>query len=304
MRLLVIGARGYLGAHVRSRARAAGLDVITAGRKSLPGSPCHQCVDLAECDPAAIAAMIDRLAPDAVANCAGATAGSPCALAGANVTGTFALVRALLLAADPPRLVHLGSAAEYGRGEPGEPVGEHAIPRPVALYGATKLAGTKMVELAAVAGLDAAVLRVFNPVGPGAPESSLPGRLAAELRRADGMDQRDGDVRLGALDAVRDFVDARDVADAVLAAVTAPDLPHRVLNIGSGRGVPVRALVKELVAISGHRVQVREDLPAGPQRSADVPWQQADISRAGRDLGWAPRRDLTTSLTDLWKACR
>ena len=69
----------------------------------------------------------------------------------------------------------------------------------------------------------AVVLRVFNPVGPGAPEESLPGRVAAELRRALASG---AEVRLGSLDAVRDFVDARDVADAVIAAAAGPAPPH------------------------------------------------------------------------------
>jgi UDP-glucose 4-epimerase len=78
-------------------------------------------------------------------------------------------------------------------------------------------------------------------------------------------------------------------------------LPHRVLNVGSGRGVPVRALVKELIAVSGCAVTVHEDALNQP-RSADIPWQQADISRASSDLRWRPRRDLVTSLADLWAA--
>ena len=299
MRLLIIGASGFLGTHIRRRACAAGLDVVTAGRSPLPGSPGHRLADLAgptAGQPAAVGAMLADVAPDAVVNCAGATGGPPGELAAVNVDGTYALVQAMLRTA--ARLVHLGSAAEYGPAAPGVPVTEQAPARPAGLYGATKLAGTRLVELAVAAGLDAVVLRVFNPVGPGAPVTSLPGRLAAELRRAlaDGAD-----VRLGPLDAVRDFVDARDVADAVLAAVTAGSLPHPVLNVGSGQAVPVRALAAGLATVSGCTAGVREDGPGQP-RSADIPWQQADISLARGDLGWRPRRDLATSLADLWAA--
>jgi nucleoside-diphosphate-sugar epimerase len=298
MRVMIIGAGGFLGAHVWHRVSAAGAEVVTAGRSALAGSSRHQPVDLAEEDPARIAAMIAEVAPDAVLNCAGATTGDAGALVAANMTGTYALTRAMLLAKEPRRLVHLGSAAEYGRTEPGQPVRERTVPRPGGTYGATKLGGTRLVELAAAAGLDAVVLRVFNPVGPGAPPTSLPGRLAAELRRA----QRDGtSVQLGSLDAVRDFVDVRDVADAVLAAAVAPALPHPVLNVGRGAGVPVRMLVTELLGISGCTAAVHEDTP-GPARSADIPWQQADITLATQDLTWAPRRDLATSLTDMWEA--
>ena len=298
MRLLIIGAGGFLGSHVRRQASAAGLAVITASRSALPGSPSHQRLDLSADGPETIAAMIGSAAPDAIINCAGATAGGPEVLAAANITGTYTLVMAMLRAGVQARLVHLGSAAEYGSSEPGVAVTESAPACPAGAYGLTKLAGTLLVETARTAGLDAVVLRVFNPVGRGAPENGLPGGLAAQLRRA----HADGtDVRLGPLDAVRDFVDARDVADAALAAAMATALPHAVLNVGSGRGVPARTLVKELLAISGCDTAVREDA-AGSPRSEGRSWQQADISRTCRDLGWRPHRDLTASLSDLWEA--
>jgi NDP-hexose 4-ketoreductase len=294
MRLLIVGASGFLGTHVRYQATAAGIEVITAGRSAIAGLPRHQHLDLAEDDPARIATVLAEVAPDVVVNCAGVTVGDPGALAMINVSGTYALVKAMLLAPVPARLVHLGSAAEYGPTEPGVPVSERTDPRPAGGYGVTKLAGTRLVELGITAGLDGVALRVFNPVGPGASPTSLPGRLAAELHRGT-------DIRLGSLDAVRDFVDARDVADAVLAAAAAPALPHPVLNIGSGRGTPVRALVKELLAISGYTGAVHEDAPDLP-RPQDIAWQQADISCAREDLGWVPERELATSLNDLWEA--
>jgi NDP-hexose 4-ketoreductase len=301
MRLLVIGASGFLGTHVRHQAQAAGIEVTTAGRSGPADSRDHWQVDLSRDAPARIASVIADAGPDAVVNCAGATTGPPDVLVAANVTSAFALAEAMLktkATGTAVRLIHLGSAAEYGRTEPGVVVTEQAVPRPAAMYGATKLAGTRLVELAVAAGLDAVVLRVFNPVGPGAPLTSLPGRLAAELRRA----LRNGtDVQLGPLDTVRDFVDPRDVADAVLAAVAAPTLPRPVLNIGSGRGVPVRAMVKELCAISGCAAPVHED-EQDLARPVDIPWQQADITCAAEDLGWRPRRDLATSLIDLWEA--
>src|SRR5260370_4192438 len=182
MRLLVIGGSGFLGWHVWQRATAAGAAVVTAGRAGLPDSPGHRQVDLATGDPASIAEMIASVAPDAIANCAGATAGGPDVLAPVNVTGTYALVRAMLLAGTRARLVHLGSAAEYGRAEPGVPVDESAPPRPVTPYGATKLAGTRLVQLGRAAGLDAVVLRVFNPVGAGAPETGRSEEHTFELQ--------------------------------------------------------------------------------------------------------------------------
>ena len=108
------------------------------------------------------------------------------------------------------------------------------------------------------------------------------------------------DVRLGSLDPVRDFIDARDVADAVLAAAAAPSLPHAVINIGRGIGVPSRDLIKELLTVSGLSVAVHEDAP-GSARSGGQPGPRADITRARADLGWQPSRDLTAAARDLWE---
>jgi nucleoside-diphosphate-sugar epimerase len=298
MRVLITGASSFLGGHLLREAGASGHEIVTAGRSAVPASVSHHRLDLSEDGPARIAELITVVAPDAVVNCAGATTGTPDVLAAANVTAVYALVTAMILVRTPARLVQIGSAAEYGPAEPGVPVTESAPPRPASVYGATKLAGTRLAELARTAGLDAVVLRVFNVVGAGAPEDGLPGRAAMLLRQAMA---RGTDVRLGPLDAVRDFVDARDVADAVLAAMTAPELPHSIINVGSGRGVAARVLVEELLAVSGYQATVHEDA-AGSSRSAALPWMQADISRARRDLGWLPSRDLKASVSDLWEA--
>ena len=73
--------------------------------------------------------------------------------------------------------------------------------------------------------------------------------------------------------------------------------------------MPVRTLVRELVAISGYDGSVTEGAPAagdgaGRSRAGGTSWQQADIGRARRDLDWEPRRELTAALADLWEECR
>jgi nucleoside-diphosphate-sugar epimerase len=298
MRALLVGASGYLGARVHRAAVAAGIEVVTAGRSA--GGPGHVTLDLSG-GPDAVGAMIAGVAPDVVLNCAGATSGDLAALSAGNVDGPAALVTALVRMRPGPsgaavRLVHLGSAAEYGRGPEG-PVREDEPARPLSPYGLTKLAGTRLVQLGRAAGLPAVVLRVFNPVGPGAPGHTLPGRAASELARA----VRENDVvRLGGLDAVRDFVDVDDVAAAVLAAATGPMPADGIVNVGSGTAVPARELVSTLVDVSGARVRIEEG-DGGSARSADVPWQQADITAATAAWDWQPRTPLAVSLEGLWR---
>src|SRR3954468_4593469 len=138
MRILVLGHTGYLGAHVAERRRALpGALVLGGGRSSAAEIP----VDLASVHPERLAETLAAAAPDTVINCAGATGGDAVTLAEVNARGPAVLCAALREGAPAARLVHLGSAAEYGPGVPDTRVPESAATRPVGPYGATKLAG-------------------------------------------------------------------------------------------------------------------------------------------------------------------
>ncbi|AXK31439.1 NAD(P)-dependent oxidoreductase [Streptomyces armeniacus] len=306
MRILLLGHSGYLGTHVANALRAhPRVRVLRGGRHgcvrdaggALTDGPQPEVAlraDLATADPEDLAVRLRRLAPDAVINCAGAVGGSAAALVSTNARGPAVLCEALRTAAPRARLVHLGSAAEYGPGLAGQPCAESDPACPASVYGAAKLAGTLAVTSS---GLDAVVLRVFNPVGPGAPATSLPGRLAAEMRRAGA----EGTVRVGDLSAHRDFVDVRDVARAVVLAVLSSGSLPGVLNIGSGAARPVRTVAEGLARAGEFRGRF-DERGGRSQRSAMLSWQQADIRAADRVLDWRPRHGLKTSLTDLWAA--
>ncbi|ARP73673.1 NAD(P)-dependent oxidoreductase [Streptomyces pluripotens] len=291
MRILVLGGTGYLGRHVTEDLRALpGAQILAAGRSLAAGFR----VDLATDRPEALTKTLTAAAPDVVVNCAGATGGNPVTLAEVNARGPAVLCAALREAAPTARLVHLGSAAEYGPGTPDVPVAEAAPACPVTPYGATKLAGTVAVTSAA---LDAVVLRVGNPVGPGAPAANLPGRMASLLRSAG--PEPDAVLQLGDLSAYRDFVDVRDLARAVALTVTAPGHLPSVLNISGGTAVAVRELVHGLARRAGFRGRLQEST-GGSARSARVSWQCSDITAAERALGWRPEHDLDDALDALW----
>ncbi|MFI1335858.1 NAD-dependent epimerase/dehydratase family protein [Streptomyces sp. NPDC020845] len=297
--VVVLGGTGFLGRHVCAAFAAAGADVVPFSRTARPA--------LDNCGPA----RPDPLAPDTgalarlcadadiVVNAAGAVwGGTEQEMIEANTHLVDRLTRALATLPARPRLVQLGSAYEYGPTEPGAVTGEDHPPAPTTPYGRTKLAGTRAVlRAAAEQDIDAVVLRVSVACGPGAPPNSLPGIVAAHL--AEGR----GELRLAPLLAHRDLVDVRDVADAVVAAARAPagQVTGTVVNIGSGRAVPVCTLVDLMISLSGRPLRIVEERTARGTRS-DAPWQRLDVARARRVLGWAPRRSLEESLADFMAA--
>jgi NDP-hexose 4-ketoreductase len=277
MRILLFGSSGFIGRHVR----AALADV---GELVAPGRDRHDLVN-GELDD--LKALVRNERPDAVVCCVGALTGAAGELMRAN-----AMVAANLLEAAPnARLVRLGSAGEYGVVPKGEAVAEDDRLEPVGAYGVSHAAGTRLFALAD----NTVSLRVFNPIGAGQPAETVLGRVAAQLRAGS------KGLSLGPLGAYRDFVDVRDVASLIRAVVTADVVPHKVYNAGSGRAVTVREAVGMLAREAGFDGEILER-GAGPQRSAAVTWIQADITRAAKDLGWAPAFDLSDSIKSIWES--
>lgn len=254
MRVLLIGANGYIGRFVADRLLADPAVQLTAlGR----GDDADVRFDLASGSPGALTRFLDAVHPGVVINCAGATRGGARELTRHNTVAVATVCEALRRSGCGARLVQIGCGSEYGPSQPGSSTAEDAVPRPGGPYGVSKLAAT---ELVLGSGLDAVVLRVFSPVGPGTPAGSPLGRLAEAMRRA--MQSGDGEIKLGGLGAQRDFVDVRDVARAVHAASLSA--AQGVINIGSGRAVRLRDAAGILARVAGYTGALNEldTLPA------------------------------------------
>jgi nucleoside-diphosphate-sugar epimerase len=306
-RLLVLGAGGFLGTHVRAALRSAGRDDVAyasrspgGGAEGPPGERWHE-LDAATAGRDDLAALLLAERPDVVINCSGVTEGPAARLVRGNVVLVGDLLAAIAEIAPGTRLVQVGSSAEYGAVPVGAPIAEDVPVGPVGPYGLTKLAGSELVLAAGRANaVDAVVLRVFNPIGSGMPTNTLPGRTVAAIREARAGGERR--ISLGPLGDYRDFVDVNDVADAICAAATAAGpLGPRILNVGSGQATQARDVVIRLTAVAGFDGEVAEERSTS-MRSGAVPWQQADIGAIAAVLDWRPRRELGESITALWAA--
>ncbi len=292
---IVVGANGFIGSHVAAALAAQpDFEVVGAGLGPPPPGLERSWLDI---DLLAEAGRLETELRAAGAgflvNCAGATSGTAADLVRLNVLTTASLLETIARPGVSVRMIHIGSAAEYGPGPTGEPVAETACPRPIGAYGIAKLAATQLVAAAAAGGRDAVVLRVFNALGPAMPAGTLPG--AALGRLTDAVARGQSRVEMGPLEAVRDFVDVRDIGAAVLAACRAPRIQARVVNVGSGTGHSARELVRALAERLGFAGEIGE-VGAGSPRSPDVPWQVADVALARRQLGWRAVHDLGSTV--------
>lgn len=201
---LITGGSGFLGRHLLERLDREPVDVVTLGRRTIPGRPFVK-ADLLDGD--GLRRAINEASPSVVLHLAGRTPPADAeSLDRSNRVATHRLIEALAAVPEPARLIAAGSAAELGPVPiDALPVGEEHPADPETDYGRSKLVATHAVlEAGGIVG------GVFNPIGPGTPPSQALGRFAAML--ADGRGPITLDV--GDLSPRRDFIDGRDVADA------------------------------------------------------------------------------------------
>jgi len=282
VKALVTGAGGFVGRHLVARLRADGWDVAGLTRAD---------VDLT--DPVAAAAAVRAADPDVVFSLAAGRAKGTVRERAATVQVNTSpwLVDAL-----PDRcraVVRLGSSTEYAASP--RPLAEDAALEPRGFFGATKAAGSILLQAAAAErGVRAVVLRAFQVYGPGDHATRLVPVVLSAARTG-------GTVPLPARLSRRDWVWVGDVVEACVRAAEEEALQSgTVLNIGTGMQTSTEELVATAERVTGRPIATI--LGAHPGRDWDTADWVADPSAAGRLLGWAPTVDLAEGLARTWAA--
>ena len=207
-----------------------------------------------------------------------------------NLLGTLNLLRSSI-AKHVDKFVFISSCAVCGDPE-SLPVTEQTRPNPISPYAESKLIGERYClgfnerQL-----LRSVVLRFFNVYGPRQGMNDYSGVITRFIDRCkhglpltiygDGLQ-------------TRDFVNVRDVAEAVLASIKCKT-NGQVFNIGSGKPTSINELAKTIMGLTSTETQFSYEKP----RTGDINDSYADITKAKTLLGYAPKVSLKDGLQAL-----
>ncbi|MDQ3223454.1 MAG: NAD(P)-dependent oxidoreductase [Gemmatimonadota bacterium] len=299
MKVLVTGAHGFIGKRLVRTLLDAGHEVIatrsTADADIADWAKKVPVVSLELCSAESVREAVD-VEPEAIIHLAAVSysrdANKDPGLAwNVNAAGTARLLAAVKeqrekKGSDP--LVIVASSAEvYGEGE-GRPRAEGEMPRPLNVYGATKLG----CEIAAAQARDewdlrVIVVRPFPATGPGYQENRVLNKWISALRDGDKTVEGDSSI-------VRDFMDVRDVVGGYMALLSRGH-PGETYNLAAGRAVTFGELFAMLTA-KLHK-DARLVPSANPRR--DARHLVADISKIRQHTGWNATVPLEKSISDL-----
>ncbi len=214
MRILVTGADGFVGTHAARVFTERGDDVVELRGTHTQLSERAKTIELR--DAAAVRAAIEWAMPEGVLHLAGASSvarshENPGEAFEVNTLGTVHLLDAIRRASPKARVVVVSSGEVYGSID-------HAANEPDPLEPTSPYASSKVAaEIAARQfhvsyGMAVVIARPFNQLGAGQAAHFVVPSFARQIQaiRASG----EGDLRVGNLEAVRDFSHVLDVVDA------------------------------------------------------------------------------------------
>lgn len=310
-RILVTGASGFVGGHLRSALRAAFADatLVAATRgEAVPGWDAAVTLDLT--DPAGCIAAVRDAKPDGVIHLAALaeTAASfrePQRTWRVNLLGTLAIAEAVMAEAPSALFLQASSSEVYGLSfQDGRPLSEDAPLRPANPYAASKAAADLAIGEMALRGLRGVRVRPFNHTGAGQSEGFVVSAFARQVALI-AAGRQEPVLRVGALDRWRDFLDVKDVCAGYVAALrNASKLaPGAVFNLASGTPRHLGGILADLARMAGVEARIEEELAR--LRPTDVMRTEGEAAAAREFLGWVPTIPWETTLGSVladWQA--
>ena len=305
MKCLITGAGGFLGRHLAFYLAEKGHKVFAAQRGSVGLSQQGGVVGvrLDVTDKNAIFKAVDEIKPDTIYHLAGQSLilpswKDPENTFRINVMGTVNLFEAVIHAGISPTILVACSSAEYKAKSDGTAVTEEDALEPSSPYAVSKMAQDYlcMVYLRRF-NLRIIRMRPFLVTGPGKKQDVCCQFAQGIVDIENGLQK---ELKVGNLNAVRDFLDYRDALEAI-DLMTTKGKPGDVYNLCSGQGTQIAELLKKMVQLARTEIKVVQD------KSLLRPLDEA-IRIGNKDkltsLGWKINFNLEQTLEkilDYWR---
>jgi UDP-glucuronate 4-epimerase len=311
MQVLLTGGAGFIGSYVADGLLSGGHAVAAVDNLNsyydpalkkarlarLQGRPGFRFAEADISVPGALEAVAGRERYDVIVHLA-AQAGvrhalkDPAAYTRTNLVGHHNVIEFARSHAGLGHLVYASSSSVYGN-DTKAPFSEDArADRPMSYYGATKRAAELLSHsYAELYGLKQTGLRFFTVYGPwGRPDMAYWLFTDSILRGRPIPVFGGGKLR-------RDFTYVDDIAAAVVHIAQTPfhsqeGAPHRIYNLGNSHPEDVLSLIRAIEAATGRKAVIEPT--EGPP--GDVRETYADISRAAKDFGFAPKTPLSEGI--------
>lgn len=300
---LITGATGFVGRHlIDELERETDWQLVGLSRRASTLGARTRVLACDLRDDALVRRTVEHVAPDIVFHLASQSyvpkaIAAPADTLVNNLVGQLNVLEAVRVAGIDAGIVSICSAEEYGFVEAHEvPIGEDQPFRPGNPYAVSKIAQDMLAYQYALSyRMPVVRLRPFSHVGPGQSDRFVLSSFARQIAEAE-AGRVEPVILTGNLDAVRDFLDVRDVVRAYR-LVASEIVPGEVYNLASGVGHRIGDLLDRLIALSRVPLEVRQDPTR--LRPSDVPVLVGDASRFRSRIGWEPSVPIETTLADI-----
>jgi len=305
---LITGIAGFVGSHLAELLLSKGFEVYGLCRPRTKTDHIAGILDKLHLEDAdlldshSLYATISRIKPDYVFHLAAQSFVptswvSPSVTLEVNIVGSANVFEAVRQAKIDPVIQIACSSEEYGLVHPDEtPIKETNPLRPQSPYAVSKVAMDYLgYQYFCSYGMKIIRTRGFNHTGPRRGDTFVTSNFAKQIAMIE-KGKIDSVIKVGNLDAERDWTDARDMVKAYLLSVEKCDAGD-VYNICSGKGVVIRDMLNMLLGMSKVKVEVVQD-PAR-MRPSEVPILIGDNSKFVAKTGWKPEIPFEKTMEDL-----
>lgn len=302
-KVLITGSEGFVGQHLWKELETNGYGVYgTTLHAPESGKQKNVFVcDISKVDQ--ISELISKVMPDSIFHLAGwsnpsSSFSNPQKTIELNIIGTINLLEGIRKIGDyHPRVIAIGSAAEFGAVPQGElPIYENTKLNPNSPYGVSKVAAWFVCKQYSYSyKMDIIYATPFNHTGPGQQPGLIAPDIASQIVEIE-KGKKEPIIQTGNLSSKRDMLDVRDVARAYRLLGEKGISGERYI-ISSGKSIPVVQVVNILMSLS--KIKITHQIDSSKMRPSDIPDQYGNYSKLSALTGWQPKISLEQTLQDL-----